>query len=84
MKLAVLSGGTGWHVQDVLRAAARLGHEARAVDFRTVWAGIVLSPPPLAGEGLGFVPPSPGGRGVRGEGDWGKDSDAVSPPTEAV
>ncbi len=38
MNLAVLSGGTGWHVQDVIRAATALGHVATAVDFRTVFA----------------------------------------------
>jgi len=81
MNLAVLSGGTGWHVQDVLRAAARLGHEARAVDFRTVWAGIVLSPPPLAG-GVrgngGTESPSPLTPLPPGEGGTSKDTNSLS------
>ena len=38
MNLAVLSGGTGWHVQDLLRAAGEQGHSAAAVDFRTLFA----------------------------------------------
>jgi ribosomal protein S6--L-glutamate ligase len=32
--LAILSGGTGWHVQDLLRAAADLGLTATPLDFR--------------------------------------------------
>ena len=28
MRLAILSGGNGWHVRDLLRAAAELGHTA--------------------------------------------------------
>lgn len=39
MRIALLSGGTGWHVQDLLRAAAGLGHSASAVDFRGLAAG---------------------------------------------
>jgi ribosomal protein S6--L-glutamate ligase len=38
MNLAILSGGTGWHVQDLLRAAGELGHTAAAMDFRTLFA----------------------------------------------
>ncbi len=49
MTLAVLSGGTGWHVQDVLRAAHALGHAAAAVDFRTVFADPVAATDPLSG-----------------------------------
>ena len=41
MRLALLSGGTGWHVQDLARAAAGLGHAAEAVDFRRLAAGPV-------------------------------------------
>ncbi|MFO0936704.1 MAG: hypothetical protein U0798_09355 [Gemmataceae bacterium] len=36
MHIAILSRGTGWHVADLIRAAAELGHRARAVDFRTL------------------------------------------------
>ncbi|QEL15838.1 ATP-grasp domain-containing protein [Limnoglobus roseus] len=39
MRLAILSRGDGWHVQDLLRAARDLGHTAAAVDFRRVSAG---------------------------------------------
>lgn len=39
MRLALLSGGTGWHVQDLLRAAAELGHAATVFDFRHLHAG---------------------------------------------
>lgn len=43
MKLAVLAGGDGWHVRDLQRAAALLGHEAVAVDFRRVSAGVAAA-----------------------------------------
>jgi RimK family alpha-L-glutamate ligase len=36
VRIAILSGGTGWHVQDLIRAAGELGHTAEAVDFRKV------------------------------------------------
>ncbi len=39
MRIALLSGGTGWHVQDLLRAAAELGHAADVLDFRRLAAG---------------------------------------------
>ena len=39
MRLAVLSGGTGWHVQDLVRAATALGHAADVLDFRGLTAG---------------------------------------------
>jgi RimK family alpha-L-glutamate ligase len=40
MKLAILSNGTGWHVRDLQRAAALLGHVAEPVDFRRVSAAV--------------------------------------------
>jgi len=49
MRIAILSGGNGWHVQDLLRAAAELGHEAKAVDFRALAVGVEMEPAPLAG-----------------------------------
>ncbi len=49
MRIAVLAGGDGWHVRDLRRAAAALGHEAAAVDFRGVAAGVAAGPEPLAG-----------------------------------
>jgi RimK family alpha-L-glutamate ligase len=47
MRLAILSGGTGWHVQDLIRAANELGHTALAVDFRSLTAGVETTPTPL-------------------------------------
>jgi RimK family alpha-L-glutamate ligase len=38
--LAILSGGTGWHVQDLLRAAKSIGVSAAAVDFRSLWGSL--------------------------------------------
>jgi ribosomal protein S6--L-glutamate ligase len=40
MRIGVLAGGDGWHVRDLARAAALLGHTAEAVDFRRVCAHI--------------------------------------------
>jgi ribosomal protein S6--L-glutamate ligase len=40
MRIAVLSAGVGWHVKDLQRAAAALDHEAVAVDFRRIQAGV--------------------------------------------
>jgi ribosomal protein S6--L-glutamate ligase len=40
MHIAILSRGDGWHVQDLIRAAAGLGHSAEAIDFRRVSAGV--------------------------------------------
>lgn len=36
MRIAVLSGGSGWHVQDVLRAARELDLHAEPLDFRAL------------------------------------------------
>ena len=47
MRIALLSAGDGWHVRDLRRAAAALGHEAAAVDFRRV-AASVAAPDPAA------------------------------------
>src|SRR5256885_755415 len=40
MRLAFLSYGTGWHVRDLTRAAAALGHSSDAIDFRRVRASL--------------------------------------------
>jgi ribosomal protein S6--L-glutamate ligase len=40
MRIAILSSGDGWHVQDLLRASRELGHEAVPVDFRKIQAGV--------------------------------------------
>jgi len=49
MRIALLAGGDGWHVRDLRRAAAALGHHADVVDFRKVSAGVAVDPGPLAG-----------------------------------
>src|SRR5438309_2135685 len=40
MRIALLCGGDGWHVRDLARAAADLGHIAEPVDFRRVAATV--------------------------------------------
>jgi ribosomal protein S6--L-glutamate ligase len=40
MRIALLAGGSGWHVRDLHRAAKALGHEAIPVDFRRIHAGV--------------------------------------------
>ncbi len=49
MRIAILSAGAGWHVRDLQRAAAMLNHEAVAVDFRRIHAGVGAAANPLAG-----------------------------------
>jgi ribosomal protein S6--L-glutamate ligase len=61
MRIAILSGGTGWHVQDLLRAAAELGHRAEVIDFRSLSAGIEADPVPLAGFDAAIVRTVPAG-----------------------
>jgi RimK family alpha-L-glutamate ligase len=48
MHLAILSGGDGWHVRDLQRAATHQGHTTTLVDFRRVSAGVATAPNPLA------------------------------------
>jgi len=40
MRIAILSGGNGWHVRDLQRAAAAQGHDASPIDFRRVHAAL--------------------------------------------
>jgi RimK family alpha-L-glutamate ligase len=40
MHLAILSGGDGWHVRDLRRAAAALGHTSAVRDFRRLTASV--------------------------------------------
>jgi len=61
MRIAIISGGTGWHVQDVLRAASELGHNAKIVDFRSLAAGVEAEPQPLAGFDAALVRTVPAG-----------------------
>ena len=61
MNLAILSGHGGWHVEDLIRAAAELGHAARAVDFRHLACGVEAGPAPLAGFDAAIVRTMPSG-----------------------
>jgi RimK family alpha-L-glutamate ligase len=36
MRIGILSGGSGWHVQDLLRAATELGQSPVLLDFRAI------------------------------------------------
>jgi ribosomal protein S6--L-glutamate ligase len=47
MRIALLSSGGGWHVRDLQRAAASLGHEAELIDFRRIAAGVATVADPL-------------------------------------
>lgn len=49
MRIALLSAGDGWHVRDLQRAAAKVHHEATAVDFRRLSASVAHGPDVLAG-----------------------------------
>src|SRR6516164_6918539 len=49
MRIALLSAGAGWHVHDLRRAARALGHEAEAVDFRRISAGVCADADSLTG-----------------------------------
>jgi ribosomal protein S6--L-glutamate ligase len=61
VRIAILSGGRGWHVHDLVRAAASLGHAAEAVDFRSVAAGVETGPVPLTGFDAVIVRTMPAG-----------------------
>jgi RimK family alpha-L-glutamate ligase len=61
MRIAILSAGAGWHVRDLQRAAALLGHEAVAVDFRRVTAGVAIQTDSLCGYGAVLVRTMPPG-----------------------
>jgi ribosomal protein S6--L-glutamate ligase len=62
MRIALLSGGTGWHVQDLARAATDLGHVADILDFRRLSAGAPCSgQEPLAGYDAAIVRTMPAG-----------------------
>ena len=49
MHIALLAGGDGWHVRDLMRAASTLGHHAEVRDFRRVSAGVAAPADSLAG-----------------------------------
>src|SRR5262245_52340499 len=44
MRIAVLSSGDGWHVQDLARAAHGSGHELAAFSFKRFQAGLACQP----------------------------------------
>jgi ribosomal protein S6--L-glutamate ligase len=47
VRIAILSGGSGWHVRDLLRAARDRGHVAEVLDFRKLHGRLAASPGPL-------------------------------------
>ena len=61
MRIAILAAGDGWHVRDLLRAAAQLGHEAVPVDFRRLHAGVRAVADPLAEQDAVLVRTMPPG-----------------------
>jgi ribosomal protein S6--L-glutamate ligase len=48
MRFAILASGSGWHVRDLQRAAALLGHEALSLDFRRLHASVAVTADPLS------------------------------------
>lgn len=48
MHIALLSGGSGWHVRDLQRAASELRHESEILDFRKLAARVAAGPERLA------------------------------------
>lgn len=64
MNLALLSGGTGWHIQDLTRAAQAMGQRADVLDFRTLAAGAPAPHPgraPIIGYDVAIVRTMPAG-----------------------
>ena len=49
MRIAILSGGDGWHVRDLQRAVAEQQHLAEAVDFRRLCTGVAAGAEALSG-----------------------------------
>jgi ribosomal protein S6--L-glutamate ligase len=49
MRIAILSGGHGWHVRDLRRAADEAGHAAEVLDFRTLHGCVQAEGGPLDG-----------------------------------
>lgn len=52
MRIAILSGGDGWHVRDLTRAASECGHVAVPIDFRRVAASVGDAPNPIGAPSL--------------------------------
>jgi RimK family alpha-L-glutamate ligase len=59
MHIALLSGGDGWHVQDLQRAASALGHSTANIDFRRIsaTAGLDAEAPPFDAVIVRTMPP---------------------------
>jgi ribosomal protein S6--L-glutamate ligase len=49
MRIGILGAESGWHVQDMQRAARALDHEAIAIDFRRIEANVHCPPNGLSG-----------------------------------
>ena len=49
MRIAILSGGDGWHVRDLQRAAVAQCHVAEAVDFRRLFTSVSAGAETLSG-----------------------------------
>ena len=61
MNIAILSGYGGWHVDDLIRAAAELGYSAQNVDYRSLAASVEVDSAPLAGFDAAIVRTMPSG-----------------------
>lgn len=61
MRIAILCGRTGWHVQDLIRASHDRGHMAEALDFRRLAASVGFESRPLAGFDAALVRIMPSG-----------------------
>jgi ribosomal protein S6--L-glutamate ligase len=61
MKIAILCGYGGWHIDDLVRAAKQRGHAAQPVDFRTLAAGAGVSEPTLSEFDAAIVRTMPSG-----------------------
>jgi ribosomal protein S6--L-glutamate ligase len=49
MRIAILSGGLGWHVCDLIRAAGERAIAAETLDFRRLWSAVDAGGEPLSG-----------------------------------
>lgn len=61
MRIAILCGYNGWHVEDLIRAAGQQNHAAEAMDFRSLASGVEAAPAPLAGFDAAIVRTMPSG-----------------------
>jgi len=48
LRIALLSGGNGWHVRDLQRAATTRGHQSTVVDFEKLSAAVVIGAKPFS------------------------------------